>query len=165
MRPSRLTLAAALFAVAPLMAQSIPGNERSVATIAGSPLHDFGLKKTIIPPVLVKVADHPYAMDGLKDCKAITDAVVELNLALGRDVDAPATGKRPSEATELSMDAGQDTINSLIPGRFIIRRLSGATNAQRRAVTAVYAGSIRRGFLKGLGVARHCAYPAAPQLK
>ena len=61
------------------------------------------------------------------------------------------------------MDAGQDTINSLIPGRFIIRRLSGAYAAQRKAVAAVYAGSVRRGFLKGLGTAKGCAPPAAPR--
>jgi hypothetical protein len=133
MRNFSLAAAMALVAAAPLTAQT-PGDERSVATIAGSPLHDFGIKKTKVSPVLVRAAEHPYATDGLKDCKSIAAAVVELNLALGRDVDAPTDGKKPSEATELSMDAGQDTINRLIPGRFIIRRISGPpTPSARRA--------------------------------
>jgi hypothetical protein len=164
MRNNYMMLAVALLAAAPLVAQTPPGDERSVATIAGSPLHDFGIKKTKVSPILVRAAQHPYAVDGLKDCKAIAGAVVELNVALGRDVDAATDGKKPNEATELSMDAGQDTINSLIPGRFIIRRISGAADAQRKARSVVYAASIRRGFLKGLGAAKGCAWPAAPRV-
>ncbi len=157
-------LASALAAAVPLAAQT-PGEERNVATIAGSPLRDVGIKKTKIPDALLRIVDHPYATDGLTTCTAITDAVVELNLALGRDVDVPSNAKKPNMATELSMDAGQDAINSLIPGRFLIRRLSGATNAQRKVVAAVYAGSIRRGFLKGIGLAKGCKPPAAPLMK
>ncbi|QYE34459.1 hypothetical protein KZX46_17035 [Polymorphobacter sp. PAMC 29334] len=164
MRPSRLTIAV-LLAATPLAAQTTPGDDRSVATIAGSPLHDFGIKKTKVSPVLVRAAAHPYTTDGLRTCKDIGAAVLELNTALGRDVDAPTDGKKPSEATELSMDAGQDTINSLIPGRFIIRRLSGAANAQRKARAVVYAASVRRGFLKGYGDAKGCKWPAAPRVK
>ena len=164
MRPTRLTIAALLLTATPLAAQNAPGEERSVATIAGSPLHDFGIKKTKVSPILVRAAEHPYSTQGLKDCKAIGAAVVDLNLALGRDIDAATDGKKPNEATELSMDAGQDTINSLIPGRFIIRRISGAANAQRKARAVVYAASIRRGFLKGLGAAKGCKWPAAPRV-
>ena len=147
----------------PAIGQKVPDNERSVGTIATSPLKDFGIKKIKIPPVLAKVTEHPYAMNGLTDCKSIAAAVIELDGALGRDVDVPGTGKHPSEASELALDASQDTINSLIPGRFLIRRISGATNAQRNAVAAVYAGSVRRGFLKGLGLAKGCKPPAAPR--
>lgn len=157
-----IVAAATPFVVA---AQRVPDQERSAATIAGSPLHDIGIKKTKIPPALAKIADRPYATAGITDCTTIAAAVRELDGALGRDVDTPSTTGKPSEATELSMDAGQDTINSLIPGRFLIRRISGATEAQRRAVAAVYAGSIRRGFLKGLGAAKGCTPPAAPRTR
>ena len=160
---NKVLLLALMLVAAPLAAQTVPGDERSVATIAGSPLHDFGIKKTKVSPILVRAAEHPYAVDGLRDCKSIAAAVIELNLALGRDIDAATTGNKPNEATELSMDAGQDTINSLIPGRFIIRRISGAANAQRKARAVVYAASIRRGFLKGLGAAKGCQWPAAPR--
>ena len=49
----RLTAAVALLAALPLAAQTTPGDERSVATIAGSPLHDFGIKKTKVSGMAV----------------------------------------------------------------------------------------------------------------
>ena len=139
-----------------------PEEERTPMSIAESPLSDVNLKKKHIPPLLVEAQAHPYATAGMTDCAAIGSAVKGLDDVLGRDVDVPVTGK-PNEKRELAMDAGQDTINSLIPGRFLIRRISGAEAAQRKAVAAVYAGSVRRGFLKGLGAAKGCAPPAAPR--
>lgn len=136
--------------------------ERTAASIAESPLTDVNLKKKHIPPVLIAAQAHPYTLAGLTDCAQIGAAVKDLDAVLGRDVDAPA-GPKESASRGLAMDAGQDTINSLIPGRFIIRRLSGAYEAQRKAVAAVYAGSVRRGFLKGIGLSKNCKYPAAPR--
>ncbi|MBV8972955.1 MAG: hypothetical protein JO290_11770 [Sphingomonadaceae bacterium] len=154
------------FAAALLAAVAVPvaaEEERTITSIAESPLSDVNLKKKHIPPVLVAAQAAPYATAGLGDCDKIAAAVKELDAVLGRDLDAMTSAQKRNEGRELAMDAGQDTINSLIPGRFIIRRLSGATEAQRKAVAAVYAGSVRRGFLKGLGEARKCAYPAAPR--
>jgi len=127
--------------------------DRTAASIVESPLTDVNLKKKHIPLLLLEAKDHPYTTIGMTDCTKIGAAVRDLDGVLGSDLDVPVTGK-PNEGRELAMDAGQDTINSLIPGRFIIRRLSGAYAAQRKAVAAVYAGSVRRGFLKGLGEAR-----------
>ena len=134
--------------------------DRTAASLVGSPLADVNIKKKHIPLLLLEAKDHPYATIGMTDCAKIGAAVRDLDSVLGRDLDVPVAGK-PNEGRELAMDAGQDTINSLIPGRFIIRRLSGAYAAQRKAVAAVYAGSVRRGFLKGLGEARECSPPAA----
>lgn len=152
-----LLLIAAL-ATAPVAA----AEERTAASIAESPLTDVNLKKKHIPPLLLAAKEHPYATAGMTDCSKIGAAVRDLDGVLGRDLDVPVTGK-PNEGRELAMDAGQDTINSLIPGRFIIRRISGVYAAQRKAVAAIYAGSVRRGFLKGLGEAKGCAPPAAPR--
>lgn len=154
----RLLLLALLAGAAPLAAEE----KRTAASIAESPLSDINLKRKHIPPVLVAAQAHPYTLAGLTDCAKIGAAVKELDAVLGRDVDA-AAGPRESASRGLAMDAGQDTINSLIPGRFIIRRLSGAYAAQRKAVAAVYAGSVRRGFLKGIGLSKSCRYPAAPR--
>ncbi len=155
-----IALAALLAAAAtPVAAQE----ERTPTSIVESPLTDANLKKKHIPPVLIAAQAKPYATAGLTDCAKIGAAVMELDRVLGRDLDLPDTGKKHGEGHELAMDAGQDTINSLIPGRFIIRRLTGAADAQRKAVAAVYAGSVRRGFLKGLGAARGCKPPAAPR--
>ncbi len=148
----------AVITAAPLAA----AEERTPASIVESPLTDVNLKKKHIPLLLLEAKDHPYATIGMTDCTKISAAVRDLDGVLGRDFDVPIAGK-PNEGRELAMDAGQDTINSLIPGRFIIRRLSGAYAAQRKAVAAVHAGSVRRGFLKGLGEARGCSPPAAPR--
>ncbi len=153
-----LVLALLVASTTPLAAQE----ERTASSIAESPLSDINLKKKHIPPVLIEAQAHPYALTGLTDCARIGAAVKDLDAVLGRDVDAPA-GPKESASRGLAMDAGQDTINSLIPGRFIIRRLSGAYEAQRKAVAAVYAGSVRRGFLKGIGLSKNCKYPAAPR--
>ena len=152
-----VTLATAL-AAGPVRAD----DDRTITSIAESPLSDVNLKKKHIPQILVAAQIAPYATAGLTNCAKIGAAVTSLDAVLGRDLDAPDFGKKHSEGHELAMDAGQDTINSLIPGRFIIRRLTGAEAAQRKAVAAVYAGSVRRGFLKGLGEAKRCTPPAAP---
>ena len=60
------------------------------------------------------------------------------------------------------MAAGQSAVSMFIPGTGLIRQISGAAAAEKHARTAVYAGSIRRGFLKGLGQTKRCAPPAAP---
>lgn len=152
----------ALLLLVTLAATPLAADERTAVSIAESPLTDVNLKKKHIPPLLLAAKKHPYATAGMTDCAKIAAAVRDLDGTLGRDLDVPATGK-PNEGSELAMDAGQDTINSLIPGRFIIRRISGAYAAQRKAVAAVYAGSIRRGFLKGMGEAKGCSPPAAPR--
>jgi hypothetical protein len=152
-----------LLMIAALATASLAGAaERTAVSIAESPLTDVNLKKKHIPPLLLAAKDQPYSTAGMTDCAKIAAAVRDLDGVLGRDLDVPVTGK-PNEGRELAMDAGQDTINSLIPGRFIIRRLSGAYAAQRKAVAAIYAGSVRRGFLKGLGEAKRCSSPAAPR--
>ncbi len=160
MRLAPTALALTLLAAPVVAAQA--ADERTPLSIAELPLSDINLKKKHIPAVLLAAQDRPYTTAGMTDCARIGAAVGELDAVLGRDLDVPITGK-PNERRELAMDAGQDTINSLIPGRFIIRRLTGAEAAQRKAVAAVYAGSVRRGFLKGLGEARGCTAPAAPR--
>ena len=144
---------------APLAAQQ---EERSTTSILESPLTDVNLKKKHIPPVLVDAQAHPYSTAGMTDCTRIGAAIKALDAVLGRDVDVPVTTK-PNGRHDLAMDAGQDVVNSLIPGRFLIRRISGAEAAQRRAVAAVFAGSVRRGFLKGIGESKGCSPPAAPR--
>ena len=56
----------------------------------------------------------------------------------------------------------KSAVGSLIPFRGIIREVSGAADRQRDFQEAILAGAIRRGFLKGLGDARECPYPARP---
>jgi hypothetical protein len=53
-------------------------------------------------------------------------------------------------------------VGSFIPFRSVLRELSGAADHQRAFQAAIYAGAVRRGFLKGLGQQQGCAYPARP---
>ena len=68
-----------------------------------------------------------------------------------RDPDRLSTGK-----------VAQSLVGSLIPFRGVLRELTGAAGHQREFQAAIYAGAVRRGFLKGLGQQKGCAYPARP---
>lgn len=115
-----------------------------------------------VPPILEEALKRPYTLAGTATCAELTKTVTALNAVLGADVDQPVPPNSNSSSTELAMAAGQSAVGMFIPGTGLIRQLSGAAAAQRHAQAAVFAGSIRRAFLKGLGQARRCAPPAAP---
>jgi hypothetical protein len=56
----------------------------------------------------------------------------------------------------------KNVVASFIPFRGILRELTGAAEQERDWRAAIYAGAVRRGFLKGLGQQKGCAYPARP---
>ena len=61
------------------------------------------------------------------------------------------------------MSAGrvaQAAVGSFIPFRGLIREISGANEQERKIQAAVQAGVARRAYLKGVGEARGCRYPA-----
>ncbi|MGG2005328.1 hypothetical protein [Novosphingobium resinovorum] len=53
-------------------------------------------------------------------------------------------------------------VASFIPFRGLIREVSGANAQDRKVNAAIQAGLTRRGFLKGVGSAKGCRYPASP---
>ena len=59
-------------------------------------------------------------------------------------------------------NAAGGLVSSLIPFRSLVREISGAGRADRDYREALYAGVVRRGYLKGLGEARNCPAPARP---
>src|SRR3546814_21150863 len=50
----------------------------------------------------------------------------------------------------------------IIPFRGLIGEVTGANAERRRYALAVYAGTVRRGFLQGVGLERGCQTPARP---
>ena len=157
--------ALAVVLVAPALAQSDPDHPstaRRAGDIASTPLRDTNLVKTKIPPELAKIEGDPYSTNGLGSCPSIAFEVARLNKVLGRDVDSAGTGKDRSMGSQLAEQGTRDAIGSLIPGRGLVRLVTGADAAQRRAAAAVNAGNVRRGFLKGYGLAKGCKAPAAP---
>ena len=145
---------------APLAAQRAQTQPDTVGREAMEPLRDTGIKKTKIPEVLQYVASAPYSPVDMKSCAAIAREVRDLDAALGRDIDQPE--QQRGQASELGAVAARAAVNTLIPGLGIVKVITGADKAQRRAEAAVYAGAVRRGFLKGVGLQRGCKPPAAP---
>lgn len=132
----------------------------SVGRAVTEPLRDTRVKDDKIPPILQQAASAPYATSGLKSCGAIRDEIAKLDAALGPDVDTPAKDK--GEGAAVAAAAARAVVNSFIPGLGLVRVVTGADKQQRRAEAAVYAGSVRRGYLKGVGLSRKCQPPAAP---
>lgn len=158
-------LSAAFLVTHPAAAQDKPAadekpiteREPNAVDVAATPVEDLGIKKEEIPALLIYAESHPYDLTGITTCAHIANAVTQLNAVLGDDLDIPQTAS--------GMSAGrvaQSVVGNFIPFRGIIRELSGANAHERAFEAAVYAGSIRRGFLKGIGQERGCLYPARP---
>ncbi len=130
-----------------------------------APLEDLNLKREDIPAVLNEAATAPYSVSGLGRCSALSAEIGRLDEALGPDIDVPSTGEGTSvdqQAAGLALDAVRDTATDFIPFRSWVRRLSGAAQHSREVQAAIRAGLVRRAFLKGVGMQRNCAPPAAP---
>lgn len=135
-----------------------PVTERSTSMgdAVATPVSDLNIKKDAIPPLLLTATEKPYDLTGLKRCGEIAAAVGELDAVLGPDIDLPQDAKGRTSAGSVA----QAAVGSFIPFRGLIREISGANESQRRWQTAIQAGIARRAYLKGVGEARGCRYPA-----
>lgn len=160
-----LPLAAPASASDPGTLQKKPGFRDAVT----APLADVNLTPTAIPPVLTRAVADPYAMAGLNRCEGIAAEIGRIDAALGPDVDEAPPPDRRSRAEKLGEAAKDATVGevrdrsrSLVPFRVWVRKLSGAEKHDKALAAAVEAGRVRRGYLKGVGMQRNCAPPAAP---
>ncbi|MET0252163.1 MAG: hypothetical protein ABW203_08305 [Novosphingobium sp.] len=159
--PILIAATGAILSVSSASAQTAvsPENVRPQDVVT-SPLSDMNIKKRDIPPVLQAAVDRPYDLSGIKSCAGFTTAVADLDMVLGEDIDVAQDQSDEEKMGNTAGAVAKSVIGSFIPFRGVIRELSGA-NAQERAwQRAVYAGSVRRAFLKGMGQQRGCAYPA-----
>ena len=166
---SAIFLALAIFlAPAAVQAQRATSGEKSRTTdkvVTGTvtqPLSDVNLKRREIPLELVAIRDNPYALEGLRTCNAIIAAVVRLNAVLGPDLDEIIVNDGPRKRREGAIKMAGSVITGLIPFRSLIREVSGANKADVEFDAAIYAGVVRRGFLKGYGQQRRCLPPGRP---
>lgn len=134
-----------------------------------APLKDFNLVRQEVPEILLAAADDPYKLPGAADCPDVEGEIRKLDMVLGPDADMPGRGERQSmegrashAASGMALDAVRDVTTGWIPFRGTVRRLTGASHAQDRFKDAQQAGVIRRAYLKGIGLQKGCAYPAAP---
>jgi hypothetical protein len=149
-----------LTAAPPLHAQQGAPEESTIKETANSVAEPFDGKE--VPPKLLAIQDDPYSLAGLGKCSAIIQEVTELDTVLGPDINQRVEA---SEAKKREKTAGRvaGTIaGSFIPFGGLIGEVTGANAERRRYAVAVYAGTVRRGFLKGVGLERGCKAPARP---
>ncbi|MCK9543636.1 MAG: hypothetical protein M0R03_16580 [Novosphingobium sp.] len=167
MRKRMMFAVAAVLASTPALAaqseKDKPAAERPITDrspnavdVAATPVTDLNLRKDEIPAVLISAQERPYTTANLARCSQIAAAVGELDAILGDDVDLPRADGKPVNPGKVA----QWVVGSFIPFRGLIREISGANDQERRIQQAIYAGIARRSFLKGLGEAKGCQYPA-----
>lgn len=128
----------------------------TASDVVTKPLTDMNIKKDDIPSILIAARDTPYGMAGLRTCPAIQSEVRKLDTVLGDDIDVTQGEKRGVSVGRLA----QSIVGSFIPFGGVIREISGANEQQRQWNLAIYAGSVRRAYLKGVGQQKGCRYPA-----
>ncbi|HET6536570.1 MAG TPA: hypothetical protein VFG34_00455 [Sphingopyxis sp.] len=115
-----------------------------------------------VPDKLKAIQDDPYSLEGMRRCAQIITEVEELNAVLGPDVHERVE-KSLAKKREKTVGRVAGTVaGSIIPFRGLIGEVTGANAERRRYAEAVYAGTVRRGFLKGVGLERGCRAPARP---
>ena len=143
----------------PAMAQDdVTDREPDALDVAMTPLSDLNLARDPIPPILLWANENPYANEGLEDCANIRSGIADLDAVLGDDADTETEEERRLTVTGVA----QRAVGMFIPFRGIIREISGANEHEYKFRQAIAAGLMRRAYLKGLGEARGCPYPARP---
>jgi hypothetical protein len=156
----------ALIAAA-LSACAAPQTEK-LGSIAATPLKDFNLSDTTIPPLLLQAKASPYAAPADQACPKLMAEVSAFDEVLGPDLDAPEgpeesrTARAAHAVNNAALGAVQRTVEGAIPFRGWVRKLSGAERQSRDVAAAIAAGTVRRGFLKGMAAAHNCA-PLPPK--
>jgi hypothetical protein len=115
-----------------------------------------------VPQKLIDIQDEPYSLNGLRGCAAIISEVRELNAVLGPDVNETVDKSLGKKREETAARVAGSAVGSIIPFGGLIGEVTGANAERRRYNKAVYAGTVRRGFLKGVGRERGCKAPARP---
>lgn len=160
LRPAIFSALLALAASPVLAAQDKPltNDEPDAVDVAKTPVTDLNINKREIPAILLQAQARPYSVTGLGRCSSLTGEVAALDDVLGPDLDLPE-----EERARISPGrVAKTVVGSFIPFRGLIREVSGANDHDRRVRAAIQAGLARRGFLKGVGQAKGCAYPARP---
>ncbi|WP_447758530.1 hypothetical protein [Sphingopyxis fribergensis] len=152
--------AAASILPAPSYAQQGAPQDSTIKDTANSVTEPFDGKE--VPAKLLAIQESPYSLAGLGKCAAIIQEIGELNEVLGPDVNEQVDKDRAKKREETAGRVAGNVAGSVIPFRGLIGEVTGANAERRRYALAVYAGTVRRGFLKGVGLERGCKPPARP---
>ncbi len=140
-------------------------NTASVPNAVVAPLHDLNITRQPIPPVLLAAITNPYDPVRPLNCARISQQLLVLQAALGPDLDEPETPQSPSLTLHngrIALALLHGAAESLLPFAGFVRTLSGAGHHDELVIEAITAGSVRRGYLKGMGEAMNCPHPARP---
>ncbi len=151
---------AALAVSATAYAQQGAPEDSTIKDTANQVTEPFDGKEA--PPKLLAIQGDPYSLAGLGKCSALIREVTELNEVLGPDVNEVVDKDREKKREETAGRVAGSLAGSIIPFRGLIGEVTGANAERRRYAAAVYAGTVRRGFLKGVGLQRGCKAPARP---
>ncbi|MBV8683331.1 MAG: hypothetical protein JO111_10680 [Caulobacteraceae bacterium] len=137
----------------------------SLGAAATAPLHDLNITRQGIPPVLLAAITNPYDPPRPLDCAVVGRDVAQLDEILGADFDQPDTPQQPSLTLHngrVALALVKGASEMLLPFAGFVRTLSGAGHHDQLVIEAITAGSVRRGYLKGLGETLHCPPPSSP---
>lgn len=152
-----------------LVRETYTATSNGMGAAVTAPLRDFNVIRQEIPEILSVARQNPYAVPERLDCPGLRFEIARYDLVLGPDLDVPADptdrsiyARGAEAASGAALDAVRDATTGWIPFRSVVRRLTGAEQADRDFRAAVLAGTIRRAYLKGLGETHGCTSPAAP---
>jgi len=137
----------------------------SIQGAATTPLRDLNVMRSKIPDVLLQALDDPYARPPRSfKCPALVALIRPLDEALGPDIDkVPVTDENLMDrGRSTALGVAGDLASDAIPFRGFVRKLSGAEAHDKLVQSAIVAGNVRRGYLKGLGESKGCMPPATP---
>ena len=132
-----------------------------------SPLEDFNLRRTEIPPLLAAI-ESPYDLSPNMTCEEVEAQIAKLNRVLGPDWDTPNPDERlrteilADSASEATLDMLASEARGFIPFRGLIRKATGAESHEKKYNKAFKIGAQQRAYLKGYGLAKGCPPPARP---
>lgn len=128
-----------------------------MARAATQPLRDLSVIREAAPEALQRAALTPYDTAELTDCKHARDELARLDAALGPDL-APGGKSAGVSVHGLAVDLVGGALG--MPYRGLVRRVTGAETRDQALRTAVLAGMVRRGFVKGRLAMMACPPPA-----
>jgi len=163
--------AAALTFVSACSSGRTADTRRGVTDAAYTPLRDVNIIRPEIPLILRNL-QYPYSTATLTDCAAVTREIGQLDAVLGPESYQPGPNRNIWDRSgdfveEQTIEVARDTAEDLVPFRSWIRRISGASRAEREALRAVANGQQRRTFLRGYGASLGCPSiipPPPPQV-
>jgi len=139
-----------------------PVGNKTLADAALSPLSDFNIRKRERPEVLMRLQDEEiYFVEADVSCEWYDARIEELDDVLGDDYDV---SKEASSNLEKIGQAGKGAMLSsvasaagtYIPGRSMVRSLSGSKTRQKKTRQIYQKGVARRAFLNGVALAEGC---------